>query len=342
MKNKIDSLKFLNNKKGERNMKKISVVGAGKMGAAMSYLLLKKRKRVEIWDRSPEILQGIQKNQESPHLPGIKLSGIETEAKLEAILQDADLLLLAVPSFAIREICQNLAKITKVFPPFLMISKGIERDTSLLPFQVVGEVLGEVSILHITGVGYAQEVDKGIQVTEVLASRKNSLLKEVKELFENEWLTIETTDDLLGTQLAGALKNTMVIGIGILETLKPGLELREKLIAQGVREMVRLGKAMGAKKETFFGPAGKGDLEISADPRSRNYTLGKRLVQEGLEKVKKSLQTQGITVEGFYTATAVRNLAKSFQVELPLVELVNELLEGRNFQKIAQGLLSQI
>jgi glycerol-3-phosphate dehydrogenase (NAD(P)+) len=220
-----------------------------------------------------------------------------------------------------------------------MISKGMEKETSLLPFQAVEEVLKKKDILHLTGVGYAKEVHKEIPVTEALASRDEYLLKEVRGLLETDWLTIKPSTDLLGTQLAGALKNVMVIGIGLAEGQRENPEIRTGLIEEGVREMIELGKVMGAKEETFWGPAGKGDLEISADPLSRNYKLGQALVERGLDEVQRDLKEKGMTVEGFHTAWAAYQLAKKYGLELPMIEEVYKVIYERRNPIVSTGKL---
>lgn len=324
------------------NKKTVSILGAGAMGWAIAFLLSTYRKgKVKLWDRDPKLiseLKGTRKNIKYSD-PDIKLP---EEAllftNLGEVIKGSNLIILAVPSFAVREICQKISGFP--LPPILMISKGMEKETSLLPFQIVEEVLGKKDILHLTGVGFAKEVHKKIPVTEALASRDENLLKEVGGLFETDWLTIKTSTDLIGVQLAGALKNVMVIGIGIAEGRKENPEVRIKLIKEGVREMIELGKVMGADEETFMGPAGKGDLEISADPLSRNYRYGKGIYQRGIQEVEKELREKNITVEGFHTAWAACQLAKKYNVQLPIVkEVYGVIYENKDPKLSAESLI---
>jgi glycerol-3-phosphate dehydrogenase (NAD(P)+) len=251
----------------------------------------------------------------------------------EVVNSTVDLVLLAIPSFAVREMCQKISSFS--FPALLMISKGMERDTGFLPFQIAQEILGKIDILHLTGAGYGKEVHRKIPATEALASRDKYLLKEVRGLLETDWLTIKPSTDLLGTQLAGALKNVMVIGIGLAEGQRENPEIRTGLIEEGVREMIELGKVMGAKEETFWGPAGKGDLEISADPLSRNYKLGQSLAKRGIDEVQRDLKEKGVTVEGFHTAWAAYQLAKKYGLELPMIEEVYKVIYERRDSKLS-------
>jgi len=318
-------------------IKTISILGAGAMGWGIAFIISSYRKgKVKLWDKDPELISQAKRTREN-----IKYSVLEIKLPEEVFLStdlretvnDSDLLLLAVPSFAVREVCQRISNFS--LPPVLMISKGMEKETSLLPFQIVKEILGKTDILHLTGMGYGKEVHKKIPTTGALASENENLLEEVENLLETDWLTIETSTDLLGVQLAGALKNVMVIGIGMAEGGRENPEIRIKLIKEGIQEMIGLGKMMGAKEETFWGAAGKGDLEFSANPLSRNYKLGQALIEKGLEKIQKELKEKGTTVEGFRTAWAVHQLTKKYGLNLPIIEEVYGVIYERKSPKLS-------
>lgn len=309
--------------------KTISILGAGSMGTAIAFLIASQEKgRVRLWGRDSQLISQIRETRENlKYLPRIKLpADISLTSNLSEAIENADLAILAVPSFAVREMTERLAPFAEALPPLLMISKGMEKDTSLLPFQVLEQVLGQREILHLTGVGYAKEIARESAVTEVLASRERLLLRDFKNLFQTRNIRIETSDDLLGVQLAGALKNVMVIGIGMAGCLRRSLELKEALILAGVKEMIELGKAMTAKEETFWGAAGKGDLLLSADPLSRNYRLGIMLYQKGIKSVEQELAEKKVVVEGFHTAWAIYQLIKKYGVELPMVQGIYEVI----------------
>ena len=310
------------------NKKIVSILGAGAMGWGIGYVLSAYRKaHIRIWDRDPNLISEAERTQQNSKYsdPAIILpEEVSFSNNLREVVNGSDLVLLAVPSFAVMEMCRRISKFS--FRALLMISKGMEKNTCLLPFQVAEEVLGKKDILHLTGAGYGKEVHKKIPATEALASKNEELLKEVRDLLKTDWLTIKTSTDLLGTQLAGALKNVMVIGLGIVLGSEENQETKSKLIEEGVREMKNLGKSMGATEETFDGPAGKGDLEISADPLSRNYKLGQDLAEKGINEVRKGLKERGATVEGFHTAFAVHQLAKRYGVQLPIVEEVYQVI----------------
>lgn len=330
-------------------MKHTGILGAGQMGSGMAFLLSRYRDLpVTIWDRNPEIVRSIQESRKSPHLPGCSLpKEIKVVSDIGEAVQDINLLVLAVPSFAVREMCQRLAVVGTSLPAILMISKGIEKETSLLPFQIVRELLGQENILHLSGIGYPKELEKETPVTESLAASSEQLLEEFGDLFETHFIKIERITDLLGAQLGGALKNVIVIGIGMATAQERRPEIKTQLISRfiplGVEEMVRLGQAMGAETKTFEGPAGRGDLEISADPLSRNFRLGQDIFQKGVEEVRKDLIDNNKTVEGLLTAFAVHQLAVEHKVSLPIIEAVYSVIyEGRNPKQSAEDLMSLV
>ena len=324
--------------------KTFTVLGAGAMGWGIAYIVSSYQKaRVRIWDRDPKLIAEAEKTRINTKYssPEIRMpEEVTLSPDLGEAVKDSDFILLAVPSFAVREMCQRISEFS--LPPLIMLSKGMEKETSLLPFQIAEEILGKQDILHLTGAGYGKEVHKKMPAREALISRNEALLEQVKTLLETDWLTIETSTDLLGAQLAGALKNVMVIGIGLAEGGKENSDIRAGLVKEGVQEMKELGKAMGAKEETFEGPAGKGDLEISADPLSRNYRLGQSLLEKGLDEVQKDLKEKGITVEGFHTAWAAYQLSGKHSVRLPIVEEVHEVIYERKDPKVSAEKLIEL
>lgn len=323
----------------------IGIIGAGQMGSGMIYLVgcYKENVSVKIWNRSIEVLNSIRELGESPHLPGYQLpEEINICTGIKELLRGIDLLVLAIPSFAIREICQRIADSGSSLPPILMVSKGMEKDTSKLPFQIVQEILGQNQILHLTGLGYPKELKKEKKVNEVLAVSNEELFEKFGDLFETHFIRIEKSTDLLGVQLAGALKNVMVIAIGMVWASQKNYQIKEFLISLAVKEMKKLGRVMGAREETFDGPAGQGDLEFSANPLSRNFALGEAIFQKGIKEPIKEIEGKK-TIEGIHTAFAVHNLAEKYSLSLPISESVYQLIyKGVDCKKNIQSLLNLV
>ncbi len=326
--------------------KTISILGAGSMGTALAFLITNQEKgKVRLWGRDSQLLSQIRETRENlKYLSEIKLpEDVFLTSDLRETIEDSDIVILAIPSFAVREMAGRLSDLKGKLPPLLLISKGMERETSLLPFQVVEEVLQKTDLLHLTGVGYAKEIAKEVAVTEVLAARDRVLLRDFKNLFQTRNILIQTSNDLLGVQLAGALKNVMVIGIAMAESLQQSSEIKEGLILVGVKEMIRLGEVMGANKETFWGPAGKGDLVLSSSPSSRNYQLGMSLFQKGIREVEKDLAKKRRVVEGFHTAFATFRLAQKYGLKLPMIEGIYQVIyENKDPKLAAQELLKLV
>lgn len=310
--------------------KTVSIIGAGALGTALTIFLTKyKKAQVKLWDREPKVLTQIEASKKSPHLPQREIPGeIYLSSSLKETVQDSNLVILAIPSFGVREVAERLSGCEKL-PPLCLVSKGMERDTYFLPAQVIEEVLKKKDILHLAWVGFAKNIEEKIPASITLASKNSSLLSEFKGIFETPWLRPAITNDLLGVELAGALKNVLAIGIGLALTAKgSGCSIREDLIVAGVKEMVSFGEVMGAKKQTFFGPVGWGDLKISSFPDSRNYQLGKSIYQKGAKATKKELEEKERVAEGYHTAFAAFQLAKLYKLNLPIIEEVYKVIYG--------------
>jgi len=332
--------------------KQIAIIGAGAMGTALAVLISKNKKgRVKLWDRDAEVIKKIEKTRKNIGFlgPEIKIpKDVFPCFDLRKTIEGTDLILLAVPSFAIREVCKKIYNLghqkkfnNKKLAPILMVSKGLEKETSLLPFQIVEEILEKKDILHLTWSGFAQEITGENKRTEILASRNKDLAKKFKNLFETDWLKISISSDLVGVQLGGALKNVAVIGIGLAD--KGDQKIKNKLIRESVREMIILGEKMGAEKETFEGPAGKVNLELSSDSRSRNYRWGKALFEKSVEEVQKDLKRKLVTLEGLNTTWGVHQLVKKYRLKLPIIDEVYKVIyKKKNPKKSAIKLIKLV
>ena len=202
------------------------------------------------------------------------------------------------------------------------MAKGVEKETLKFPSQIVEEILGKAVYAHLSGPGFAQEVVKGKLSKQVIASKSLFLTKKLKKLFKIKNFKISFSTDLIGVQLAGALKNVLIIGIG--------LKIRKSkkdLIKLGLEEMIKLGKAMGAKRETFLGSAGLGDLILTSNsPFSRNLQLGKAILSD-TGKMRRAIAAGKITVEGLNSAFAVYKLGKIYKLDLPIINETYKMLK---------------
>jgi len=314
-------------------MKKIAILEPGAWGTALG-ILLSKENVVSFWYENPRLASKLSKIRENEKLAGIKIpKGIFIFSNLGKVIAKADLIIVASPAFNFRKTLLNLKKYIGLtcasYPPLLGIAKGIEKETLKLPSQIVEEILGKISYAHLSGPGFAREIIRRKPAKEVIASRNKSLLKKLKELFKIKNLQVSTTTDLIGVQLAGAIKNSLAIGVSLVETAIQNPEIkkiRPKLIKHGLEEMIKIGKAMGGKRETFLGPAGKGDLILtSTSSLSRNFQFGKNLYLNA-EKMRKDIKERKITVEGFDNVFALYKLGKIHKLDLPMINEIYKVI----------------
>ncbi|MDO8424807.1 MAG: NAD(P)H-dependent glycerol-3-phosphate dehydrogenase [bacterium] len=317
----------------------ITILGAGALGTALAVLISDfKKARVRLWDKDQGVINRIKESGKNPkYLPeNIKIGKeIELFTDPQKAVKDSDSILLAVPSFAIRDVCQKIHPGPEA--SILTTSKGLEEETGFFPSEIVENSLKNNNILHLSWVGFVKEIYRSIPAKVVLASKKQKLLEEFGNIFnfKARGYQFSTSQDLTGTQLAGALKNVMAIGIGITGGLKENAEIKKTLIRKGIEEMIVLGKALGAEKKTFLGPAGMKDLEISSSSQSRNYSYGKAIFEKGVARVRQELKKRNITVEGFHTASAIQRIMEKYNLSLPLIQEVYRVVHAGKDPKIA-------
>ena len=307
---------------------KILVLEPGAWGTALG-ILLSKKNQVSFWYENPEFSFKLSKFRENEKLPEIKIpKKIFISSNLEQLITGTNLILIASPSFNFRKTLLKIKRFKKL-PPFLGIAKGIEKETLKVPSQIVEEVLGSIPYAHLSGPGFAKEIVRGKRAQEVIASKNRTFLEKLKEVFQVKPLKIYTTTDLIGVQLAGTIKNSLAIGISLVEAARPKPEIekiRPKLIEQGLEEMIKIGKAMGGKEKTFLGPAGLEDLILtSTNPLSRNFQFGKNLYLDA-EKMRQDIRERRITAEGFDNAWALHKLGKRHKLDLPIINEIYKVI----------------
>ena len=317
-------------------MKKVAILEPGAWGTALG-ILLSKRNEVSFWYENSELSTKLSKFRENERLSGIKIPGkIFILSDLRKIIEKANLIIVASPSFNFRKTLLSLKSFGNL-PPILGIAKGIEKETLKVPSQIVEEIFGKIPYAHLSGPGFAKEIIRGKSAKEVIASRDEKFLKQLEELFKIKPLEISTTTDLVGVQLAGALKNALSIGISLAEAGFKDSEIekiKRGLIYLGLKEMIKIGKVMGASRKTFLGPAGLGDLILtSTSPLSRNFQFGQNLLLDAA-RMRKEIKERKITVEGFDSAQALYNLGKIHKLDLPMIKEIYKLIYKKTSPKI--------
>lgn len=310
-----------------------AIIGAGGWGTALARLLARKGSRVRLWARRPQFAQELDILRENrPYLPGVSLPKdyLTITSDLSHAVEDADVVLLAVPSFAMREIAQKLKSVRAHPQAWINLAKGLERDSLLTMSSVLQEELQTDNIFTLSGPSHAEEVGRDFPTSVVLAGTELALGEHLQRALMTERFRVYLSDDLLGVEYGGTVKNIIALAAGILDGLGYGDNAKAALIARGLAEMVRLGVRLGARRETFFGLSGVGDLVATCtSEHSRNRRVGYRLGQG--ESLQKILESQTFVAEGVYATVAVRTLARKHNVEVPITEAVYAVLyEGAN------------
>lgn len=300
------------------------VLGAGSWGTALAIQLARVALPTLLWGRDPTHLAELQRDRRNArYLPDAPFpEQLRVEPDLKTALQASRDVIVAVPSHALRGMLQEIAPHLLPNARVAWATKGFEVSTGLLPHQVAREVLGErVLTAVISGPTFAKEVGAGLPTAMTIAASDPGYAAELAQRFSGQNFRAYTSTDITGVEVGGAIKNVMAIGAGISDGLGFGANTRIALIARGLVEMTRLGVALGAKKETFMGLAGLGDLVLTCtDNQSRNRRFGLALASG--EKVDAAQKTIGQVVEGVLAANAVRTVAQRAGVEMPICEQV--------------------
>ncbi len=321
-------------------MKKIGVVGAGSWGTALAITLADKGHEVNLWDVNPAHLDGLEESRENkPFLPGISLSpGISIRKEMEETVKDRDMVVFAAPAQHFRE------ALTQALPylknqVLVNVAKGIEQKTLKLMSQIAEEVAPGFDYVALSGPSHAEEVGQKLPTTVSVASRKEQAALIAQEVFITDRFRVYTNRDILGVELGGALKNIIALGAGISDGMGFGDNAKAAIMTRGIAEIARLGVQMGAEKETFLGLAGIGDLIVTCTSmHSRNRRCG-IMIGEGLAP-EKAIEKVGMVVEGMYTTEAAYELAKVFEVEMPITEVIYQVVyQGMDAKHAASALM---
>ena len=315
---------------------RITVLGAGQMGLVCAATLLTEQSKappkLRIWGHCLDEMGSLAQTRTSERLPGFTLDDrIRVCIDDADALTGADIIVSAVPVQFTRQTWERLRRHVPPGASVLSVAKGIENDTLLRPTQVIADVLGDDPDARprafgvLSGPTIASELARCLPATMIAASDQPEFATRVQQLFSTSWLRVYTNPDTLGVELAGATKNVIAIAAGILDGLNAGYNAKSALLARGLAEIARLGAAMGASPDTFFGIAGVGDLATTCfSPEGRNRTCGEALGKG--EKLEPYLERTRFVVEGVATTRSVMDLAKKYRVDMPITEAVHAVL----------------
>jgi glycerol-3-phosphate dehydrogenase (NAD(P)+) len=322
-------------------MERFGVVGAGAWGTALALILRRAGRAVSLWAREPEVADAINRDRENPlFLPGVILDpAIAATDDLAHAIDGADVILLAVPAQHLRSILKLLVDLlghsTPIrslldaqnlpFPPLILCAKGIEAGSGALLSEILAEIVPEAPVAILSGPTFAAEVARGQPTAVTLATPDSGLGERLAAALGTRSFRPYLSDDPVGTQIGGAVKNVLAIACGIVEGKRLGDNARAALITRGLAETVRLAVAKGGRAETLTGLSGLGDLVLTCTGRqSRNYSLGLALGEGRI--LTEILGERRSVAEGVDSAAAAASLARRLGIEMPIVDAVDAIL----------------
>ena len=308
-------------------MAKVGIIGAGSWGIALALLLKNNGHEVTVWSIVEDEIAMLNREREhKDKLPGVMLpESIIFTTDLELSVKGKELLVLAVPSPYTRSTSHLLKDLVSEGQIIVNVAKGIEEGTFMTLSQIIEDEVPQSNVAVLSGPSHAEEVGRGIPTTIVVGAHTQKTAETVQNIFMNEVFRVYISPDILGIELGAALKNVVALAAGIADGLGYGDNTKAALITRGIAEIARLGVAMGGKYETFAGLSGIGDLIVTcASMHSRNRKAG-FLIGQG-KTMDEAMKEVKMVVEGVYSAKAAMGLAKKYNIDMPIIEQVNEVL----------------
>ena len=310
-------------------MDKVCVIGLGSWGSALALTLCKNGYEVHMWTRNESQANEINTTREnSRFLPGVIFpKEIKISTDLESVIKDSKIIVLAVPSQAVRSVVKQIKHVVKEDQILVDVAKGLERETGLRLSQVVKEELPNNEYVTLSGPSHAEEVSRFMPTTLVAASPNLEIAEIVQDAFMNPQLRVYTNPDIIGVELGGALKNIIAFGAGICDGLGLGDNSKAALMTRGIREISRLGVAMGADASTFSGLSGIGDLIVTCTSmHSRNRRAG-ILIGQG-KSLEETLEEVKMVVEGITATEVAYEVSKKLNVDMPITSAIYSILHS--------------
>lgn len=321
---------------------KAAVLGSGGWGTALALLLLENGNEVSLWSYTEEESRVLRETGENPMLKGVPLPPELTLTTDLDCIKDCKVIVLATPSFAVRTTARQVRELVEPGAVLVTVSKGIEKDTSLLLSQVIEQEVGDrCPVVVLSGPSHAEEVGRHIPTAVVSASTDREAAELVQDAFMNERFRVYTTPDVVGVEIGAALKNVIALCAGCCDGMGCGDNTKAALMTRGLTEIARLGVAMGGRRETFAGLTGVGDLIVTCTSmHSRNRRAG-ILIGQGMAPAD-AVREIGAVVEGYYAAASAKELAEKAGVEMPITTGAYAVLyEGKSPQSVLAELMTR-
>ncbi len=310
------------------NTSSISVIGTGAWGTALAQTTASNGLGVTLWARRVEVAEEINQN----HTNKARLPDVTLDKRIRATtdIQDTmknDIILMVTPAQSMRSVLEQMKPHIRAEHALVLCSKGIEQNSLLLMSEVVEEILPKAKTAILSGPNFAKEIAMGKPAAATLASTDEHLAETLQNVLASTYFRPYVATDIIGTQVAGALKNVIAIACGIAKGLDLGENARASLVTRGLAEITRLGVAMGAQAETFLGQSGVGDMMLTcSSEQSRNFSLGLSLGQG--KSVSDILEGKNNVSEGFFTAKTCAALAKKHDVTMPICTNIHACMNG--------------
>lgn len=323
-------------------MKSVAVIGAGSWGTALAQVVSQNNILTSLWVRRKELANNLKQLRENKeYLPGAKISKeIFISNDLEEVVTDADLIVMAVPSQAMRQMAKKIKKYVRKNSVIVSASKGIEIESLSRMSEILKEEIpaNRDCVVALSGPSHAEEVIKGLPTTVVVSSHNKEIMEIVQNVFMNENFRVYTNPDIIGVELGGALKNIIAICAGISDGLGFGDNSKAAILTRGIAEITRLGIKLGAYPATFAGLSGIGDLVVTCNSKfSRNRRVGMKIGQ-GMQ-VEEIIKSTKMVAEGIDTTKAAHQLANKFKIDMPITEQAYQVIYKNKDPKTAVSAL---
>lgn len=307
-------------------MANIGIIGTGSWGLALGAMLDAHGHQITMWSAIDQELETLDKTRKSASLPELVLSGrIVFTNRMDVVMEGRNLLIMAVPSIYVRQTAAKMKPYCKPNQIIVNVAKGIEEQTLLTLSDIIKEEIPFSEVAVMSGPSHAEEVSRGLPTTCVTGARDRLTAEYIQNQIMNEVFRVYTSPDILGIEVGGALKNVIALAAGIADGLGYGDNTKAALITRGIYEITKLGMAMGGKMQTFSGLTGIGDLIVTcASMHSRNRRAG-ILIGKGYS-MEEAMKEVKMVVEGVYSAKAGLALANRYQISMPIIEAVNQVL----------------
>ena len=317
---------------------KIGILGAGAYGMAMTSVFDNNGHKIKIWSNSEEEVNLLLTNHKSNKIDYIIPDDFVITTDMKLVVMDADIIVIAVPSEFVRNVCMELNKYFKEEQIICISSKGIENNSCLFMDDVVRQCIKTDNIAVISGGTFAEDMVKEVPVGLTLATKSKLAGDIILKAMENDYVKIQITDDIIGTEICGSIKNVFAIAAGMLEGMKYLESTKSQFMTKVIKDIKFLIKSLGGKEETILSFAGIGDILLTcSSSKSRNYTLGKMIGEEReRQEIKKYIDSS--TIEGLYTLNSIKKLLKDKEIEMPIIDLISDIIMGKKdleeFKKI--------